>query len=80
MNMVGKYNCHLLLANSGKNNKTKFKPNMIVDVWPVFQSCADVLLTFKLFMSVCNITFLCAGYVEKGKEEILARQGRDAPD
>lgn len=53
---------------------------MIVDVWPVFQSCADVLLTFKLFMSVCNITFLCAGYVEKGKEETLARQRRDAPD
>lgn len=51
---------------------------MTVDIWPAFQSCADVSLTFTL--SVCNITFICAGYVVKGREETLARQGRDVPD
>lgn len=34
LNTVGKYNCHLLLANSWKNNKTKCKPIMTVDMWP----------------------------------------------
>lgn len=40
---------------------------MTVDIWLAFQSCADVSLTFGLFMSVCNIAFICAGYVEKGR-------------
>lgn len=80
LNMVGKYNCHLLLANSRKNNNPKFKPIVTGDIWPAFQSCADVSLTFYLFTSVCNTAFICAGYAEKGREETLARQGRDAPD
>lgn len=39
---------------------------MTVDICPAFQSCADVSLTFAL--SICNIAFICAGYVEKGRE------------
>lgn len=66
--MVGKYNCRLMLANSKRNNKTRFKPIMTVDIWPAFQSRTDVSLMFALFMSVCNIAFICAGYVGKGRE------------
>lgn len=40
---------------------------MTVDIWPAFQSCSDVSVTFSLLMSICNTAFFCSGYFEKGK-------------